>query len=158
MGAEELWVESYQGEVLGEAFFGWMADHEVEPEHRHQLEVLAELESATKRLAEPIFDRRGFERGDSDATAASGRQFAAASAEAPWEDVMAGILPITDVFLAKYHELVELASDDEEREIALAYVAHEEALASFARRSIGQEDGEPLELILALPHMELASS
>ena len=154
--ARELWVESYQGEVLGEAFFGWMADHELEPEHRYQLEVLTQLEAATKQLAEPLFERRGYERGDSEATAENGRQLAAASAEASWEDVMAAVLPVTDVFLAKYQELVELSVDDAERDIALAYVAHEEALASFARRSIGQEDGEPLQLILALPHVAAA--
>lgn len=154
--AQELWVESYQGEVLGEAIFGWMADHELDPEHKYQLEVLTQLEAATKHLAEPLLERRGYDRGDSEATAENGRQLAAASAEASWEDVMAAILPITDVFLAKYHELVELAADDEERDLALAYVAHEEALVSFARRSIGREDGEPLQLILALPHVAAA--
>jgi len=156
ISAQELWVESYQGEVLGEAFFGWMADHEHEPEHKHQLEVLTQLETATKQLAEPLFERRGYERGDSEATAENGRQLAAASAEASWEDVMSAILPVTEVFLAKYHELVELAVDDAERDVALAYVAHEEALAAFARRSIGREDGEPLQLVLALPHVAAA--
>jgi hypothetical protein len=158
MGAHELWIDSYQGEVLGEAFFGWMADHEVDPVHKQQLEVLTRLERATKELAEPVFDRRGFDRGDSEASVAGGREFAAAAADSPWEDVMAAILPITDVFLAKYHELVELAADDVERDIALSYVAHEEALASFARRSLGQEDGEPLQRILALPHMVTATA
>lgn len=68
------------------------------------------------------------------------------------------LIPVTDFFLAKYHELVELALDDAEREIAQVYVAHEEAIASFARRSIGQEAGEPLELILALPHLKAAAN
>ena len=42
-------------------------------------------------------------------------------------------------------------------QIAEAYVAHEEALAAFARRVLGQEAGEPLEQILALPHVAAAS-
>ena len=44
-------------------------------------------------------------------------------------------------------------ADARERAIAEAYVAHEEALAAWARRSLGEEAGEPLELILALPHV-----
>ena len=34
-------------------------------------------------------------------------------------------------------------------QIAEAYVAHEEALATWARRTMGAEDGDPLEEILA---------
>ena len=48
MSAEELWVESYQGEVLGEALFGAMAARESDPDRRHQLEVLTLLERTTK--------------------------------------------------------------------------------------------------------------
>lgn len=70
---------------------------------------------------------------------------------------MEGLLPITDQFLTTYRALVELADDDAEREIARADVAHEEALAAFARRSLGREQGEPLAPILALPHVATAS-
>ena len=157
MSATELWTESYQGEVLGETIFGWLANNEKNPERKHQLQVLTRLERSTKELAELVIERRGFERGDTEATVAAGLETASAAADMPWEDLMAGIIPIADEFLGKYRQLVELASDDAERRIAQAYVAHEEALASFARRSIGQETGEPLERILALPHVVAAS-
>jgi hypothetical protein len=152
MGAEELWVESYQGEVLGEAFFGALAGHQEDPERRRQLDVLTLLEKATKELAEPVFDKRGLDRGDTAATLAQAAELADVVATIAWEEFLGSIEGITVQFLEKYHQLVDLATDTAEREIAEAYVAHEEALAAFARRALGQETGEPLELILALPH------
>jgi len=158
MGADELWVESYQGEVLGETLFGLLADREVDPARRHQLETLTLLERATKELAEPVFERRGLDRGDTAATVTSATEIADAMATVAWEQFLASILPITEEFLAKYRQLVELADNDTERRIAEAYVAHEEALAGFARRALGQEPGGPLDEILALPHVAAAST
>jgi hypothetical protein len=157
MNAPDLWMESYQGEVLGETVFGWLADREENPERKYQLQTLTRLERSTKELAEPVFVRRGIARGDTEATVAQALELATAVVDMPWEDFVAGIIPLTVEFLGKYRQLVELAIDDFERLIAEAYVEHEEALASFARRSIGQEAGEPLERILALPHMAVAA-
>lgn len=153
MGAPELWIDSYQGEVFGEAVFAGLAEHEGDPERRHQLEVLTRLERRTKELAERVLARRGLDRGDSAASLASARRTAEAVPRMSWDEFMQGILVFTVESLEKYHQLVELAPDDVERAIAEAYVAHEEALAAYARRSLGQEAGEPLELILALPHL-----
>ena len=158
MSASELWVESYQGEVLGEALFGSMADREQDPEHRRQLQVLTLLEKATKEIAEPVFERRELDVGDTAATLATAKELADALAEISWEEFLGSIEGITVQFLAKYRELVELATDDFERGIAEAYVAHEEALACFARRALGSEPGEPLELIFALPHVVAAGA
>jgi hypothetical protein len=152
-----LWVESYQGEVLGEALFGAMADREENPEHRHQLEVLTLLERSTKELAEPVFETRGLDRGDTERTLATAAELAAALAGVSWDDFLRSIEPVTQEFLAKYRELVELAPDDAERAIAEAYVDHELALAAFAHRALGEESGDPLQLILALPHVVTAS-
>jgi hypothetical protein len=146
-------VESYQGEVFGEALFGLLAEREQDPERRRQLEVLTVLERSTKLLAEPVFDRSGIDRGDSAASIAAGREIAEAVVSMTWDEFLASFEPITSEFLAKYRELVEIVTDDRERQIAEAYVRHEEALAAFARRARGVETGEPLELILALSHI-----
>ena len=158
MSASELWVESYQGEVLGETLFGSLAGRQEDPGRRRQLEVLTLLERTTRELAEPVFDRRGLDRGDTPATVAAANELADAVAGITWEEFLASILPVTDEFLVKYHQLVDLAVDDVERGIAEAYVAHEQALAAFARRGLGQEAGEPLQLILALPHVAAANA
>ena len=153
MSASELWVESYQGEVLGESLFATLAEREQDPGRRHQLQVLTLLERTTKELAEPVFERRKLDFGDTAATLATAKELADALADTSWEEFLGSFEGITTQFLAKYRELVELAPDDFERRIAEAYVAHEEALACFARRALGSEPGEPLELILALPHV-----
>jgi hypothetical protein len=153
MRTQELWVESYQGEVLGEAFFGLLAECESDPGRRRQLEVLTLLERETKKIAEPVFERHGFDRGDLAGSVSIGRQLAQGFADLSWEEMLGSIGPVTVTFLAKYRELVDLCTDDADRQIAEAYVAHEEALAAFARRALGTEEGDPLELILELPHV-----
>lgn len=153
MGAQELWVEAYQGEVLGETLFGRMAEQQTDADRRRQLEVVTLLERTTKELAEAVFERRGWERGDTATTVASATQMAEGLTSVAWEDFLGSIEPVTVQFLEIYRQLVDLAGDDTEREIAEAYVAHEQALAAFARRALGQEAGDPLEQILALPHV-----
>ncbi len=156
MGADELWIESYQGEVLGEALFGSLAEREEDPGRRRQLEVLTLLERSTKELAEPVLGRRALERGDTEASRSAAVALADAVVGMTWDDFLASFQLITDEFLVKYRRLVELASDDVERAVAEAYVAHEVAIASFARRALGQEAGDPLGPILALPHVTAA--
>ena len=48
--AVDQWIRSYQGEVLGEAYFGHMAANTADPTHRSKLEVLTTLERCTKEL------------------------------------------------------------------------------------------------------------
>jgi CHASE3 domain sensor protein len=48
------------------------------------------------------------------------------------DDYLRSFEPVTSQFLAKYRELVTLSTDDRERAIAEAYVAHDEALAAWA--------------------------
>lgn len=153
MSVEALWVESYQGEVLGETVFGLLAERERDPVRRRQLEVLTVLERATKELAEPVFERHGFDRGDTAATVATAKELGEAVVAMAWDEFLASVENLTVEFLAKYRQLVELADDDRDRTVAEAYVAHEEALAAFARRARGHEAGDPLEEIVRLGHV-----
>ncbi len=155
MRAAGLWAESYQGEVLGETIFGLLAERQTDEEHRQQLELLALLERSTKELAEPVFDRNGFDRGDTAASVAAATEAASAAAEMPWADMLASIEPIADGFLAKYRELITLVDNDEDRAVAEAYVAHELALVEFARRA-QRGDVDATAPILALPHVAAA--
>jgi hypothetical protein len=156
MGPSELWTEAYQGEVLGEALFGALAEREADPGRRAHLELLTVLERSTKELAEPLLDRLGIERGDTEATLAGVAAMVDAVAAMTWDDFVASIEPVASRFLETYRRLVDLATDDGERAIAEAYVAHELALASFARRALGQEDGDPAEPVRALAHVAAA--
>ena len=156
MRADELWVEAYQGEVLGEALFAALAERETDPERRRQLEVMTLLERATKELAEPVLGRLGIDRGDSEATRESARQLAETVSAMAWEDLLRSFEPVTSQYVATYRQLAERATDDEERALAETYIAHEHALLSFARRTLGEESGDPFEPILSLPHVATA--
>jgi hypothetical protein len=155
---EQLWTESYQGEVLGETLFRLLAERQQDPEHRRQLEVLTLLERSTKELAEPLLEQKGYDRGDTAATVAQATEVAAAVADLPWEQFLGSFESVTKEFLARYRRILELTGDESERELAEAYVAHEQALCAFARRALGREAGEPLAEILALPHGAAAAS
>lgn len=156
MDADILWLEAYKGEVLGERLFGLLAERQDHRDRRAQLEVLTTLERATKELAEPVLGRRGLAPIEIHETLAEGDALADAVAGLTWEQFLGSFEPVISQFLEKYRQLVELAGDDAERAVAEAYVAHELALAAFARRSLGEESGEPLEDILALPHVAAA--
>lgn len=149
----ELWVKAYQGEVLGEALFGGLAAREQDPVHRRQLEMLALLERSTKEIGEPVFRRHGWHMGDTEAMLAAAATFTDVAAGQSWEELLGAFEPITTEFLGVYRQLVDLAEDDEDRLVAEAYVAHEHALAAFARRELGQEEGDPLQPIMDLPHV-----
>jgi len=156
--ADELWTEAYQGEILGELVFTLMAERAEDPQRRRVLETLALFERSTKELAAPLLARRGIPPGDNEATTAESATMAHAAADLPWRDFLGFFQPEVSEFVAKYRRLVTLAGDDDERRIAEAYVAHEEALETFLRRSPGEEPGDPLEPILAVPHVAAAHS
>ena len=156
MSADELWAEAYQGEVLGEALFEILAERERDPERRRHLEAMTLLERTTKELAEPVLDRRGIDRGDTSTTVASATQMADAVATMAWEEFLRSFEPVTSQYVLKYRQLVQLATDDDERDVAERYIAHEHALLSTARRALGEEDGDVLEPILSLPHVAAA--
>lgn len=153
MDRAALWVEAYQGEVLGEALFGGLAEREADPGRRAQLQALAVLERSTRVLAEPVLARAGLDRGSTAATLEQVRTMLDGVAAMTWEAFLESIEPVAGRFLETYRQLVEAATDDDERAVADAYVAHELALAAFARRALGREDGDPLEPIRSLPHV-----
>lgn len=155
MRGGELWVEAYQGEVIGETLFGRLAEREDDAGKRGKLERLTLLERATKELAEPVIERRGLDPDVAEAQT-SGAEMADSVATMKWADFLGSFEPVTSRFLALYRQLVELATDETEREVAEAYVAHEQALMAFVRRERGEEAGEPLAAIDALPHVKAA--
>jgi hypothetical protein len=158
MDPDELWVDSYQGEVLGEALFGLLAERETDPGRRRYLEALTLLERATRQLAEPVFERHDLDRGDSAASVTMAGELADGVATLSWEEFLGSFEPVISQFLEKYRRLVTLAADEDDRRVAEAYVAHELALAASVRRELGQEAGDPLEPIFDLAHVAAAAA
>jgi len=104
MSADELWVEVYQGEVLGEALFGLLTEREQDPARRRQLETLVVLERSTKELAAPVLARRALEPGDTAMTVASAAAMADAVSAMPWERFVASLEPGTHATIVRLAE------------------------------------------------------
>jgi hypothetical protein len=144
----ELWVKAYQGEVLGEAFFGRIADGLEDPARAAKVRVLATLERRTKEAIAPSLERAGLstEPDPEMLTVAD-----ALSTGLAWEDLLAVTPPVTEQYLPLYRRIGEL--DPAEREAADLLVAHEQALRAFALAELAGDAGGSLDEVNALPHM-----
>ena len=145
-----LWVKAYQGEVLGEALFGRMADQMDDEDHVAKMRVLAQLERRTKEAVAPALERAGLSTAPDDESLQTAEALAGA-ASTPWKDLMATFEPITSQFCAMYRRIGEL--DPSEKETSDLLVAHELALRGFARAEIAGDTGTSLDQINALAHM-----
>ncbi len=146
-----LWVKAYQGEVLGEALFGRMADRMDDEDHVAKMRVLSELERRTKEAIAPTLERAGLSTA-SDPESLKTAEALAGAADTPWTDLLATFEPITSRFCAMYRRIGEL--DPSEKEAADLLVAHELALRAFARAEIAGDAGTSLDAINALAHMQ----
>ncbi len=144
----ELWVKAYQGEVLGEAVFGRVADALNDPARSAKVRVLATLERRTKEAIAPALERAGLP------TAPDPEMLALAEALSiglGWEDFLAATASVTEQYFPLYRRIGEL--DPSEREAADLLVAHEIALRAFARAELAGDSTGSLDEVNALPHM-----
>jgi hypothetical protein len=145
-----LWVKAYQGEVLGEALFGRMAERMDDADHASKMRVLATLERRTKEAIVPALERAGLSTAP-DAESLKTAEALAGAAATPWTDLLATFEPITSQFCALYRRIGEL--DPSEKQTADLLVAHELALRGFARAEIAGDTATSLDAINALAHM-----
>jgi hypothetical protein len=145
--AAALWVESYQGEVLGEAYFARMRDLATDPVQKDKIDYLVRLERSTKELLAPALERRGLSTEPDRAIveAMSGLD------SYDWTSMLEGVRPVAANFLVKYRRLAELAGDDD-HEVTSGLVAHELALDNFCECELTGHSDRSLDAILALPH------
>jgi hypothetical protein len=145
-----LWVKAYQGEVLGEALFGRMAELIDDEEHAAKMRVLAQLERRTKEAIAPALERAGLST-EPDPESLQTAEALAGAATTPWVDLLATFEPITSQFCALYRRIGELNPDEVETSDLL--VSHELALRNFARAEIAGDTEASLGQINALAHM-----
>jgi hypothetical protein len=149
--AVDLWSKSFQGEVLGEAYFSRMSQMATDPKEKEKLEALATLERCTKELLVPSMDRLGIST-DPDQGAVEVANALAAEYDYP---AMLGSLPtVTGEYLGYYSRLRELVDEQDAGAVNLL-IAHEMALELFARRESAGESETSLDPIRALPHVSL---
>jgi hypothetical protein len=150
-GIEKLWVQAYQGEVLGEALFGGIADRIDDAEHAHKMRVLATLERRTKEAVAPALARAGISTAPDPEMLGLAEGLAPDSATQAWEEVMASLEAITGQFIPLYERIGQL--DPAEREAVNLLVAHEAALRDFARAELAGDTATSLDPVNALAHM-----
>ena len=148
---EKLWVQAYQGEVLGEALFAGLADRIEDSEHAGKMRVLATLELRTKEAVAPALERAGIPTASDPEMLALAEALVPDSATRPWEEVMRSLEAITGQFIPLYQRIGELSPS--ERDTADLLVAHEEALRDFARAELAGEGSTSLGQVNALAHM-----
>jgi hypothetical protein len=150
-GIEKLWEQAYQGEVLGEALFGGIAERIDDAGHASKMRVLATLERRTKEAVAPALARAGISTAPDAEMLALAEALVPDSATKAWEEVMGSLEAITGQFIPLYERIGEL--DPSEREAADLLVAHEVALRSFARAELAGESATSLDPVTALAHM-----
>jgi hypothetical protein len=148
---ETLWVKAYQGEILGEVLFGGIAEQLTDPERARKMRALATLERKTKEAAAPALRRAGLSTEPDPEMVSLATALVEATAQMPWNDIMGSFGPITSQYRAMYARIGEL--DPSEKETSDMLVAHELALASFARLELEGDTEHSLSEIEALPHL-----
>lgn len=146
----ELWEKSFQGEVLGEAYFVLMAEHTPEPDRRAKLEALAVLERCTKEMLARPMARLGLST-ESDPDVLDG---AAAVVDFDYQSMLRALPQLAAAYLGYYRRLRELV-DPEDHAVADALIAHEMALELFAWRELSEESDASLDPVRALSHVTL---
>ena len=146
-----LWIKAYQGEVLGEALFGRIADQLDDEERKAKMRALATLERRTKESIAPALERAGLSTEPDPESLATAEALSGA-ASTPWKDFLGTFEPITSQFCAMYRRIGEL--DPSESEASELLVAHELALRDFARAEIAGDTTTSLDRINALAHMQ----
>lgn len=146
--AVQLWVESYQGEVLGEAFFAGMAGRNTDPALREKIELLRCLERSTKELLEPVIARLGI-RAEPDKAMLDA---AGNVTEVEYLPMLQSFVGAAAEYLGRYTRLRTLV-ERSDASIVDQLIAHELAFELFARRELAGETDSSTEPIRALSHV-----
>lgn len=144
----------WQGEVLGEAFFGRCIELEIDPVRRYKWANLQQLETETKAKLRPFLMRLGLSIAENDVSAQI-EEFTKGFAKKPWGQLMGEIAGITDMYLDKFREIAAAAPAGE-RDMAQAMVAHETALNNFAKRELAGDAANSLSEVIAQLHWPIA--
>ncbi len=148
---QEVLTKAYQGEVLGEALFGGIAELLDDADHAAKMRVLSELERRTKEAAAPALTRAGVDTEPDPEVLSTAAALVPDAAAMAWDELMVSFEPITSQYIPLYRRVGEL--DPAEREISDLLVAHERALCAFARAELAGQTTTSLEPIQALAHM-----
>jgi hypothetical protein len=153
---DELLIVASLGEVLGEALFAALAERcgDDDRDRRVKLDVLTRLERSTKDAMRPALERRGIDTAPDPTVLETAATFAGTAAAMPWHDLLASFEPTTTKYVEVYEALGAAGEDPALVELLLA---HERALAEFARRELAGDTATSTQPIRELPHVAAAA-
>lgn len=146
--AVRLWVESYQGEVLGEAYFAGMAERITDPALREKINLLTCLERSTKELLEPVIRRLGVSAEPDQAMLDA----AGNVTDVEYLPMLKSFIAAAAEYLGRYTRLRSLV-EPPDGAIVDQLIAHELAFELFARRELAGDNDDSTEPIRALSHV-----
>lgn len=146
--AVRLWVESYQGEVLGELYFAHVAKRFTDPAQRAKIDLLTCLERSTKELLEPVIKRLGVDAEPDQATVDAVRNVT----DVEYLPMLESFVGAAAQYLPRYARL-RLLVEPSDASIVDQLIAHELAFELFARRELAGENETSTEPIHALSHV-----
>ena len=144
----------YQGEVLGEAFFGRCIQLETDPVRRYKWANCQQLETETKAKLRPFLMQLGLSIVQKD-VGGQVDEFTSGFVEKSWSEHMRMIAEVTDFYLGKFREIAA-AAPAAERAMALAMIAHETALNNFAKRELSGDTEASLTEVISQLHWPIA--
>ena len=123
--------EEYQGEVIGEVFFGGLLECFDSPEHRYKLATLLQLETETKARLRPAALELGVELAEFDESRKLGHDFIKTCDGMDWKAMMTHLATIVEPYVKRYSDIAEIAPP-EYKEVADSMVVHERLIQTFA--------------------------
>lgn len=145
---DDLLRESYEGEILGEAFFGTLADATEDDAARlERLRTLQAVEADTASTLRPLVDAARL-TVDSSKARDDGVALGEATRDQSWDGLLQGLRGALPGFLAKYERLQELAQDHDDP-VLTNLVAHERAVDRFAELELDGRTEESLAVLRA---------
>jgi hypothetical protein len=127
---EELLLEAYHGELLGDALFGAMADAEDDDAQREKLRALQQVEARTASRLRVLVEKAGIDAGDEQAPRADGVRMAEGVGDQPWLAFLESLRSALPSYLANFEQLQSIGERDDP--ILVELVAHEQAIDRFA--------------------------
>jgi hypothetical protein len=152
---DDLLLDAYRGELLGEGFFGALAAQCGDQDRREKLRVLARVEAHTASQLRPLVDEAGMDSRDDAAAHDDGVKLAADVTDQPWPELLASLRAVLPAFLEKFERLQAIAADPRDPVLA-DLVAHERAIDGFAALELEGHDADSIDVLRR--HLEAAGS
>jgi hypothetical protein len=127
---DDLVLDAYKGELLGDGLFGALAAQLDDGDRRKKVELLQQIEQRTAAVLRPLVHADLLADVDDDAERAKGLAFAPPAEHFEWEGFLKALHDALPAFLDGFVRCRELADEPNEPALA-ALIAHEQTIAAF---------------------------